>query len=122
MSILQEKPYVRQVPAHWSCLTWTPEKLAEIFGDETLSGRIGNNGQDILNENECEKMSARLSDFLKLEKVWYCAYMRMSEMAIDQLPWEELGLRDTGGDSCLWVGSAGSGTGLHRDAYGWNCV
>ena len=58
------------------------------------------------------------ANFLKLEKIWYCSYLRMSDMNIEQLPWESIGLEDTGGDACLWVGSAGSGTRLHRDAYG----
>lgn len=122
MSILQDKPYVRQVPSHWKCLDWTPEVLAEILNDTKLTGRIASNSHDILDENGCDKVSAPLSAFLDMKKIWYCSYLRMSDMSIDPVQWSDIGLTDTGGDACLWVGSSGSGTALHRDSYGWNCV
>ena len=52
--------------------------------------------------------------------------MRLTELyektGLKPIKWEELDLNDTGGDACLWIGSTGSETKLHRDAYGWNCV
>ena len=36
--------------------------------------------------------------------------------------WGEIGLSDSGGDSCLWIGTEGSQTRLHHDSYGWNCI
>jgi len=41
---------------------------------------------------------------------------------LEPVKWKELELADTGGDACLWIGSVGAETKLHRDAYGWNCV
>ena len=63
-----------------------------------------------------------LTSSLTLALVWYCSYLRMSELNINPVPWEDVGLSDSGGDGCLWLGSAGAATGLHRDTYGWNCV
>ena len=52
--------------------------------------------------------------------------MRLTELykqtELKPIDWESIGLKDTGGDACLWIGSVGSQTKLHRDAYGWNCV
>ena len=56
----------------------------------------------------------------------YCSYMRLTELYnvtdLQPIKWDDIGLSDSGGDACLWVGTEGSQTRLHYDAYGWNCV
>ena len=52
--------------------------------------------------------------------------MRLTELYnvtdLQPIKWDDIGLSDSGGDACLWVGTEGSQTRLHYDAYGWNCV
>ena len=118
MSLLRDSPYVLKVPTHWNCLKWTPDKLAEIFNEENISGRTARTSREILDEKSCRSIFQPLKKFLEMDEVWYCAYLRMTELRIEQVKWEDVGLRDSGGDACLWIGSNGSGTQLHQDAYG----
>ena len=116
--LYRDSPYVTEMPKNWACLDWTPDKLAELLNNDDISGRIAETQKEILQESSCENISQPLRKFLELEKIWYCAYLRMTELEIEQVPWEDIGLKDTGGDACLWIGSNGSGTQLHQDAYG----
>lgn len=144
------RPFVKNAP-HWDCLNWTSDKaglmfikvyktiftryerikvsclkLKSLLGSYKMQGRTARSSGEIQNEHECETLSGTVEDFLKLKTVWYCAYMRLCELyettELGPIPWDEIGLNDSGGDACLWVGSEGSRTKLHQDTYGWNCI
>ena len=91
-----------------------------------MKGRIAKSSEDIQDEHKCETLTGTIKDFLKVKNVWYCAYMRLCELyettKLESIPWDEIGLHDSGGDACLWIGSEGSRTKLHQDTYGWNCI
>ena len=101
-------------------------KLKFLLGSYKMKGRIAKSSADIQHEHECETLSGTIDDFLKVNTVWYCAYMRLCELygktKLEPIPWDEIGLNDSGGDACLWIGSEGSRTKLHQDTYGWNCI
>jgi len=119
------RPFVKNAP-HWDCLNWTSDKLKSLLGSYKMQVRTARSSGEIQNEHECETLSGTVEDFLKLKTVWYCAYMRLCELyettELGPIPWDEIGLNDSGGDACLWVGSEGSRTKLHQDTYGWNCI
>lgn len=119
----REKPYVTAVPSHWECLKWTPGKLRSIL-KSPVEARTAENQQELNDEQICKPMDIDVVNLQDCEH-FYVAYHRMShnEDLIDKIPpWEELGLKDTGGDSCLWWGSRGAGTKLHQDSHGFNVV
>ena len=127
MVTYRNEPYVMAIPASWECLNWSPEYLRKRLGEFEINGRIASEKVHIKEEHICESVRQSLDKFLSIkDKIWYCSYLRLSELYdatdLEPIKWDELELNDTGGDACLWIGSTGSETKLHRDAYGWNCV
>jgi len=117
-----DKPFVAAVPSHWECLKWTPAKLREML-KSPVKARTADDLEELNNERICKPKEIDLRECENSH--FYVAYHRMShnEDLCDRIPpWEELGLKDSGGDSCLWWGSRGAGTKLHQDSHGFNVV
>jgi len=120
-----DKPFVAAVPSHWECLNWTPAKLRKLL-KSPVEARTAEDLEELNNERICKPKEIDASSLQECENShFYVAYHRMShnEDLRERIPpWEELGLKDSGGDSCLWWGSRGAGTKLHQDSHGFNVV
>ena len=70
MTLVKDRPYVRKIPDTWNCHDWTPKKLAEILPD-VITGRIGNTSEEILDEENCEKLQETLGRFFYGTRIFY---------------------------------------------------
>jgi hypothetical protein len=118
-----EQPVVLEgAAAHWPCMDrWTPEFFSQRFGDEPI--RLLQMGPEDTGAGRYESVETILSDALqRLEEGnrAYCRFlptlMEYPEMQADlDMAWlrARRGTLSTGGNLHLFIGGAGTSTGLH---------